>query len=69
MLSGTGVAEEKRQDPSCYCLNWDLNEGTYLTLTNMFDEDASWLIVYNEDIIAKYMAPAEEPETFNSTGL
>ena len=51
------------------CLNWDLGDGTTLTLTNMSEDDDAGLIMYNKDIIAKNMAPAEEPETFNSEGL
>ncbi len=69
MFFGAGLDEEKKQDASCYCLNWDLGDGTTLTLTNMCEDDDAGLIMYNKDIIAKNMAPAEEPETFNSEGL
>ena len=68
MFFGEGLDEEKKQDSSCYCLNWDLGEGTCLTLTNMAEDDPG-LIMYNKDVIARNMAPAAEPETFNSEGL
>ena len=67
MFSGSGIDAEKKQDASFYCLNWDMGEGTCLTLTNMWDEND--LFMYNKEVIVRIMAPAEEPETFNSEGL
>ena len=68
MFFGEGLDEEKKQDSSCYCLNWDMGDGTYLTLSNMFEDDPG-LIMYNKDVIAAAAAPETEPETFNSEGL
>ena len=68
MLVGEGFDEERKQDASCYCLNWDMGDGTYLTLTNMVEDDPG-LLMYNKDVIAAATAPETEPETFNSEGL